>query len=118
MVRAFFPGTFDPVHYGHVNIALRASRLFDELVIAVYDKPLKSLLFSPEERFNFVRMTFANEHDFRRMQLWSAECSKRGVFFHPHHNWFLIAAHEEKDIRQSLEVADVAFGIVKKQFGG
>ena len=61
MTRAFFPGTFDPVHYGHVNIALRATRLFDELIIAVYDKPLKNLLFSPGERYDFVRQTFANE---------------------------------------------------------
>lgn len=50
MVRALFPGTFDPVHYGHIDIAERASRLFDEIVLAVYDKPLKSLFFSPQER--------------------------------------------------------------------
>ncbi|HUE99703.1 MAG TPA: adenylyltransferase/cytidyltransferase family protein, partial [Anaerolineales bacterium] len=49
MVRALFPGTFDPIHYGHIDIASRASRLFDEVVMAVYDKPLKSLMFSPDE---------------------------------------------------------------------
>jgi len=54
MVRALFPGTFDPVHYGHIDIATRAARLFDELVIAVYDRPLKSLLFLPEERIALV----------------------------------------------------------------
>jgi len=67
MVRAFFPGTFDPIHYGHVNIATRAARLFDEVIIAVYDRPLKNLLFSPEERFNFVRQTFINEPKIRVM---------------------------------------------------
>lgn len=54
MVRALFPGTFDPIHYGHMDIANRASKLFDEVVMAVYDKPLKNLLFSPEERMSLV----------------------------------------------------------------
>ena len=58
-VRAAFPGTFDPIHNGHIDIALRASRLFDELIVAVYDRPLKSLLFSPEERLALARTTFA-----------------------------------------------------------
>lgn len=55
MVRALFPGTFDPIHYGHIDIAVRATRLFDELVVAVYDKPIKTLFFSPEERISLVR---------------------------------------------------------------
>ena len=58
MVKALFPGTFDPIHYGHIDIAERAARLFDELVMAVYDKPLKSLLFSPEERMALVSEAF------------------------------------------------------------
>lgn len=58
MVRAVFPGTFDPIHYGHMDIALRAARLFDEVIVAVYDRPLKNLLFSPEERIALVRQSF------------------------------------------------------------
>jgi pantetheine-phosphate adenylyltransferase len=58
MVRALFPGTFDPIHYGHIDIAERAARLFDEVVVAVYDKPLKELLFAPEDRMELVRESF------------------------------------------------------------
>jgi len=58
MVRALFPGTFDPIHYGHIDIATRATRVFDEVVMAVYDKPLKSLMFSPEERIGLVTEAF------------------------------------------------------------
>jgi len=59
MVRALFPGTFDPIHYGHIDIATRASKLFDEVVMAVYDKPLKTLMFSPEERMSLVKASLA-----------------------------------------------------------
>ena len=58
MVKALFPGTFDPIHYGHIDIAERAARLFDEVVMAVYDKPSKSLMFSPEERIGLVNEAF------------------------------------------------------------
>ena len=58
MVKALFPGTFDPIHYGHIDIAERAARLFDEVIMAVYDKPLKSLMFLPDERMDLVKEAF------------------------------------------------------------
>jgi len=70
MIRAVFPGTFDPIHYGHIDIANRAVRLFDELIVAVYDQPLKSLLFSPEERLHLVEEAFQNEKKIK-IQLFS-----------------------------------------------
>lgn len=60
MLKAVFPGSFDPIHNGHIDIALRAAKLVDELVIAVYDKPLKNFLFSPEERISLVKSVFAD----------------------------------------------------------
>ncbi len=59
-ILAVYPGTFDPIHYGHVDIIQRASRLFDELLVAVYDKPLKTLLFSPDERIAQVTEAITN----------------------------------------------------------
>ena len=61
MIRAVFPGTFDPIHYGHIDIARRAARLFDEVVIAVFDKPMKNLIFPPEERIELVRKCFVDD---------------------------------------------------------
>ncbi len=55
MTKVLFPGTFDPVHFGHIDIATRASKLFSEVVVAVYDKPLKNLLFPPEKRIALTR---------------------------------------------------------------
>lgn len=55
MSKVLFPGTFDPFHYGHLDIAKRAAKMFDLVVIAVYDKPIKSLLFDPETRMALVR---------------------------------------------------------------
>jgi pantetheine-phosphate adenylyltransferase len=60
MVRAIFPGTFDPIHLGHIDIVERAAKLFDEVIVAVYDRPLKSLLFSPEQRIALVTRSFNN----------------------------------------------------------
>jgi len=52
---AVYPGTFDPVHYGHVDIATRAATIFEHLIVAVYSRPLKNLLFTTEERLALMR---------------------------------------------------------------
>ncbi|MGB9777241.1 MAG: pantetheine-phosphate adenylyltransferase [Anaerolineae bacterium] len=55
MCRALYPGTFDPIHLGHMDIAIRAATIFDDLVVGIYDRPSKSLLFSLEERIELAR---------------------------------------------------------------
>ena len=60
MADAVYPGTFDPVHNGHLDIVTRASRLFDRLLVAVYESPPKSLLFSTEERVELFKASVAD----------------------------------------------------------
>lgn len=60
-IRAVFPGTFDPIHFGHIDIARRAARLFEEVFVAVYDRPLKSLVFSPKERISMAQIALEND---------------------------------------------------------
>jgi pantetheine-phosphate adenylyltransferase len=55
MARALYPGTFDPIHNGHIDIAVRASALFDEVVMAIYDAPPKKLLFDTNERLELAQ---------------------------------------------------------------
>lgn len=50
MVIALYPGSFDPVTVGHLDITARAAKLFEEVVVGVYDTPSKSLLFDTDER--------------------------------------------------------------------
>jgi|TARA_Y100001960_G_scaffold111342_1_gene119229 pantetheine-phosphate adenylyltransferase len=50
VAKAFYPGSFDPAHNGHIDVAKRASRLFDQVVVGVYQAPPKVLMFDTEER--------------------------------------------------------------------
>lgn len=54
MIRAIYPGTFDPITNGHIDIIERACKLFDELVVAVLINPNKKPFFSAEERLEIL----------------------------------------------------------------
>src|SRR5690349_23631565 len=58
---AVYPGSFDPLTNGHLDIARRAARLFDYLIIAVYAHPAKNLLFSADERVALWQEVIASE---------------------------------------------------------
>ena len=57
-----YPGSFDPLTNGHLDIARRAAHLFDTLIVAVYAFPAKNLLFSVDERLQLWREVIADEH--------------------------------------------------------
>jgi pantetheine-phosphate adenylyltransferase len=62
---AIYPGRFDPVTNGHLDIATRAAGLFDEVVVGVYDIPQKNLMFSTKERVDLFSQAVAKLRNVR-----------------------------------------------------
>jgi pantetheine-phosphate adenylyltransferase len=60
MKKAVFPGSFDPITIGHVDIVKRGIKVFDEIIIAVGDNTDKKYMFPKEKRVEFVKQTFNN----------------------------------------------------------
>ena len=60
MTVAIYPGSFDPVTHGHIDIINRASSIFGELIVGVYDRPEKRLLFSTEERLQMIQQSIVH----------------------------------------------------------
>ena len=59
-VRAIFPGSFDPITNGHLDVIGRGNKLFDELIIAVGQSPLKDELFTPQDRVEMIQELVAD----------------------------------------------------------
>lgn len=58
---ALYPASLDPIHYGHIDVAIRASRFFDQLIVAIYANPNKKrVLFKIDERVELAREIFQN----------------------------------------------------------
>jgi pantetheine-phosphate adenylyltransferase len=58
---AVFPGSFDPITIGHVDIVMRALPLFDKIVVAIGNNSTKKYSFSFEQRMNWIKAVFKNE---------------------------------------------------------
>lgn len=60
MIKVLYPGSFDPITYGHMNIIEQACNLFDEIVVAVMYNSRKSGMFSVEERVRLIEELYKN----------------------------------------------------------
>jgi pantetheine-phosphate adenylyltransferase len=60
-IRAIFPGTFDPITNGHLDVIERGRKLFDELIVAVGTSPIKGALFSPAERVKMIKQILSDK---------------------------------------------------------
>jgi len=68
MKRAIYPGSFDPVTNGHIDVVERARKLFDEVIVAVAHNDEKQPLFSLEERLDFLKQTVGKIENVRVAQ--------------------------------------------------
>lgn len=59
MRRAVYPGSFDPITYGHVDLTKRAAEMFDEVIVAIADNPNKKVMFTHEERRDMAAAALA-----------------------------------------------------------
>ena len=57
MTIAIYPGAFDPITNGHLDIAARAAKLFEKVIIGVFDRPAKNILFTTDERVDLIRQS-------------------------------------------------------------
>ncbi|MDQ7027347.1 MAG: pantetheine-phosphate adenylyltransferase [Anaerolineae bacterium] len=60
-----YPASLDPIHFGHIDIARRSARIFDEIIVAIYATPKKNLLFSVDERVELAEQVFQDDNNIR-----------------------------------------------------
>lgn len=59
--KAIYPGSFDPITNGHIDIIQRGKKIFDKIIVGVLDNPKKNPLFSTEERLELIKRTFKGD---------------------------------------------------------
>ena len=69
MKKVIYPGTFDPITFGHIDLIKKALNIFDNLIIAITDGKNKDYLFSVEEREYLVKKSLFNDLKFKKKQI-------------------------------------------------
>ena len=69
MKKVIYPGTFDPITFGHIDLIKKALNIFDNLIIAISDGNNKEYLFSAEEREYLVKKSLFNDLKFKKRQI-------------------------------------------------
>ena len=62
---AVYPASLDPIHFGHIDVARRATRIFDEVIVAIYATPKKNILFTVDERVELAAQVFQYDSNIR-----------------------------------------------------
>ena len=91
------------------KLATLGQRLISGLVAGAAEQGIKLI---GNEPYATPTITFEDDRDLRKLQRFSELCSENGVLFHPHHNWFISAAHTEEAIDEAIEVAKKAFTVM------
>ena len=128
MKHAIYPGSFDPVTYGHIDIIKRAAEMFDDLTVCVLDNKAKTPLFSVDERVKMLRKVYGLLMDYAR----KIDChiAVRGLRAVTDFEYELQIAHANRTISDgwldtifitsSMEFAYLSSSVVKEiaSFGG
>ena len=69
MKKVIYPGTFDPITFGHIDLIKKALNIFDNLIIAISDGNNKEYLFSAEEREYLVKISLFSDLKFKKKQI-------------------------------------------------
>ena len=69
MKKAIYPGTFDPITFGHIDLIKKSLNIFDKLIVAVSDGNTKNYLFNAEEREDLIRKALFNDLKFNKKKI-------------------------------------------------
>ena len=69
MKKAIYPGTFDPITFGHIDLIKKSLNIFDQVIVAVSDGNTKNYLFNAEEREQLIKKALFNDFKFNRKKI-------------------------------------------------